>query len=249
MLWYAIYRGITTGLNDAFIIDNPTKEALVAADPKSAEILKPVVRGRDIRRYRAQWAGWWIIDSHNGYGATPAINIEDYPAVKARLDCYFPRLANRHDKGTTPYNLRNCAYHADFAKEKMLWMDMSPEGRFAYSSEEMYCNNKGFIMTGGPLKFLCAVLNSTLITWMMRNTARTTGMGLLQWEKFAVERLPVPDVAVTMQRLLVEQVDRILTAKSNDLAADTTKEQAEIDSLVFRLYELKDDEIRAVSYR
>ena len=125
-------------------------------------------------------------------------------------------------------------------------MDMSPEGRFAYSGEEMYCNNKGFIMTGGPLKFLCAVLNSALITWMMKNTARTTGMGLLQWEKFAVERLPVPKVAVKMQRMLAEQVDRILTAKSNDPAADTGKEEAEINRLVFRLYGLKDDEIRAV---
>ncbi len=126
-------------------------------------------------------------------------------------------------------------------------MDMSPEGRFAYSDEEMYCNNKGFILTGGPLKFLCAVLNSALMTWMMRNTARTTGMGLLQWEKFAVERLPVPNVAAQEQGQLVEQVDRILMAKSNNLAADTWKEEAEINRLIFRLYALKEDEIRAVS--
>ena len=243
----AINYGIKTGLNEAFIIDNQTKEALVTADPKSAEILKPVVRGRDVRRYRAQWANLWLIDSHNGHGDTPAINIDDFPVVKAHLDGYFPRLAERHDKGRTPYNLRNCAYHADFAKDKLLWMDMSPEGRFAYSDEEMYCNNKGFIMTGGPLKFLCAVLNSTLITWMMRNTARTTGMGLLQWEKFAVERLPIPNVAVERQQLLTEQAERILLAKSSDPAADTSREEAEIDGLVFALYELKHDEIRAVS--
>ena len=126
-------------------------------------------------------------------------------------------------------------------------MDMSPEGRFAYSHEEMYCNNKGFIMTGGPLKFLCAVLNSTLITWMMRNTARTTGMGLLQWEKFAVERLPIPNISFKRQRPLVQQVDWIFSAKSNDLAADTRREEAEINRLVFQLYELTDDEIRAAS--
>ena len=247
MLRYAINYGIKTGLNEAFIVDNQTKDALVAADPKSAEILKPVVRGRDIRRYQAQWANIWLIDSHNGHGDTTAINIDDFPAVKAHLDGYFPRLAERHDKGRTPYNLRNCAYHADFGKEKLLWMDMSPEGRFAYSDEEMYCNNKGFIMTGGPLKFLCAVLNSTLITWMMKNTARTTGMGLLQWEKFAVERLPIPNVAFERQLPLTEQADRILLAKSSDPAADTSKEEAEIDRLVFALYELRHDEIGAVS--
>ena len=206
-----------------------------------------MVRGRDIRRYRAKWANLWLIDTHNGYSDTPAINIDDFPAVKAHLDGYFPRLAKRYDKGTTPYNLRNCAYHADFAKEKLLWMDMAPEGRFTYSDEEMYCNNKGFMMTGGPLKYLCAVLNSTLITWMMRNTARTTGMGLLQWEKFAVERLPVPNVSVKRQQPLIEQVDQILSAKSNDLAANTRREEAEIDRLVFRLYGLNDDEVRTVS--
>ena len=134
-LRYAIYRGITTGLNDAFIVDNQTKEALVAADPKSAEILKPVLRGRDIRRYRARWANLWLIDSHNGYGTTPAINIDDFPAVKAHLDAYSPRLAKRHDKGTTPYNLRNCAYHAEFSKEKLFWADMANAGRFAFSDE------------------------------------------------------------------------------------------------------------------
>ena len=218
-----IYRGITTGLNDAFIIDNQTKEALVNADPKSAEILKPVVRGRDIRRYRAQWASLWLIDTHNGHGDTPAINIDDFPVVKAHLDGYFPRLAKRYDKGTTPYNLRNCAYHADFAKEKLLWMDMSPEGRFAYSDQELYCNDKGFIMTGSALKYLCAVLNSSLVTWFIETTALTTGMGVLQWKKFAVERLPVPYVAVKKQLLLVELVDQILEARSNDLSTDATE--------------------------
>ena len=65
-------RGIKTGFNDAFIIDNQTKDALIAQDPRSKEIIKPVLRGRDIQRYRARWADMWLIDTHNGYGGVPA---------------------------------------------------------------------------------------------------------------------------------------------------------------------------------
>ncbi len=241
----AIYRGITTGLNEAFIIDNRTKEALVAEDPKSAEILKPVVRGRDIRRYRAQWQGLWLIDSHNGHGSVPAINVDNYPAVQSHLDRYYEQLAKRYDKGSTPYNLRNCAYHADFAKEKLLWMDMSPEGRFAYSDQELFCNDKGFILTGRALKYLCAVLNSSLVTWFIEATALTTGMGVLQWKKFAIERLPVPKVLDEEQSTLTCLVDRILVATDQKL--DTSDMQAAIEAEVNALYGLTADEVRAIS--
>ena len=76
-------RGVTTGLNEAFIIDSATREELIAEDPKSADIFKPVLRGRDIQRYRAKWAGRWLVDTHNGYGYVAHVNIERYPAVKA----------------------------------------------------------------------------------------------------------------------------------------------------------------------
>lgn len=245
----SINYGIKTGDNDAFIIDNGTKEALIATDPKSAEILKPVLRGRDIQRYRAKWAGLWLLDTHNGYDDIPTININDYPAIKIHLDRFYPQLKKRQDKGRTPYNLRNCAYHEEFTKEKLFWMDMSNRGKFAYSETEIYSNNKGFMMTGKSLKYLCAVLNSALITWLMKNTARTTGMGLMQWEKFAVERLPIPKISSTEQRPFIRLVDRILKAKATDPKADTTKQEAEIDRLVYKLYGLTDEEIATVEQK
>ena len=241
-----INYGIKTGYNPAFIINNATKEALVAADPKSAEILKPVLRGRDIQRFQAQWAGLSLIDTHNGYGDVPAINIDDYPAVKAHLNGFYPQLEKRQDKGRTPYNLRNCVYHEEFGKEKLFWMDMSPRGRFAYSDTGMYCNDKGFIMTGVSLKYLCAILNSTLITWVIRNTALTTGMGLIQWKKFAVERLPIPKISAAKQRPFVRLVDKILEAKAADPEADTEPLEWEIDRLVYDLYGLTEEEDTAV---
>ena len=123
----AIYRGITTGRNDAFIIDNPTKEALIAQDPRSEEIIKPVLRGRDIQRYRAKWAGLWLIATHNGYGDVAAIDVDDYPAVKIHLDGHYRQLAKRYDKGRTPYHLRNCAYHGEFTKEIFVGLNLLTE--------------------------------------------------------------------------------------------------------------------------
>ena len=133
----AINYGIKTGLNDAFIIDNQTKEALVAEDPRSAEIIKPVVRGRDIQRYTVNWEGLWLIATF------PArkLNIDDYPAVREHLSSFGrdrleqsgKRLPNgtrsRKKTGHAWFEIQDtCAYHEDFTKEKLLWMDMSMRG-------------------------------------------------------------------------------------------------------------------------
>ena len=124
----SIYRGILTGYNAAFLVDQETRDALVAEDSRSEEILKPVLRGRDIARYRANWADLWLIDTHNGYGEVPPIDVGDYPAIKRHLNQFMTRLKRRQDRGVTPYNLRNCAYHKEFHKEKLFWMDLTPEG-------------------------------------------------------------------------------------------------------------------------
>ena len=105
-----IYRGILTGCNEAFIIDGETKDALIAQDPKSAEIIRPILRGRDIKRYSYDFANKWLIATHNGTPTQERIKIEDYPAVKMHLDSYYAKIAKRDDQGDTPYNLRCCAY-------------------------------------------------------------------------------------------------------------------------------------------
>ena len=241
-----IYRGVLTGYNRAFIIDDKVRTTLLAQDPKSAEIIKPVLRGRDIQRYQAQWAGLWLIDTHNGYRDVPPINVNDYPTVKDHLDRFYDRLKSRQDKGRTPYNLRNCAYHAQFKKEKLFWMHMSPRGRFAYSDSEIYCNQKAFFLTGHSLKYLCAVLNSTLITWLIRNTAVTTGMGLTQWDKFVVEKVAIPKIVVSDQGPFAHLVESILLAKANSQSADTIRLENKIDRLVYELYKLSPQEVDLV---
>ncbi|MCB4951694.1 restriction endonuclease, partial [Streptococcus mutans] len=111
--------GILTGYNEAFIIDKAKRNELIEQDPKSAEIIRPILRGKDIRRYSYDFANKYLITTYNEYTDSneikhPSININDYPAVKKHLDCYWNEINKRQDKGDTPYNLRRCAYMDDF---------------------------------------------------------------------------------------------------------------------------------------
>ncbi len=251
-----IYRGVTTGLNDAFIIDADTRQALIAADPKSAEIIKPVLRGRDIRNYQSRWTGLYLITTF------PAleIDIDNYPAVKEHLLSFGQErleptgrmlpggIRSRRKARHSWFEVQDAtAYHAEFAKEKLFWADMAKTGRFAYSDSETYCNNKGYIMTGKSLKYLCAVLNSSLITWYIQNTAATTGMGLTEWTIVTVERIPIPRLTATQRRPLERLTTQILRAKATNPQANVTDLEAEIDRQVYALYGLTPEEIAAVA--
>ena len=240
----SIYRGVLTGFNEAFIIDTSKRDELIAQDPKSTDIIKPILRGRDIQRYGYKWAEKWIINSHNGDKKNTPINIGDYPAIKNHLNQYYPQLEKRQDKGITPYNLRKCAYLAEFEKEKLIWMHMSGESRFSYSNGELYCNNKCFIITGVNLKYLGALLNSKLVSWFMRIVGVPTGMGLIQWDKFTVETIPCVQLPQPDQQPFIDCVDQILTAKKS--GKDTAALEAQIDQRVYQLYNLTVDEIKII---
>ena len=121
----AIHVGILTGLNKAFIINAEVRASLVAANPEADKVIKPLLRGRDIQRYLSHWANIWLIDAHNGYGQIPPFEVEDYPAIKKHLDGFYADLAKRTEKGRTPYNVRDCAYHDELSKEKLVWIDLN----------------------------------------------------------------------------------------------------------------------------
>ena len=247
---YVINYGVKTGYNTAFIIDNETKDALIAADANSANIIKPILRGRDIKRYRANWAGLWLIDSHNGYQNIPPIDIEDYPAIKAHLDKFYIRLKKRQDKGITPYNLRNCAYHAEFEKEKIIWGNLSVEPRFAVDIDDGFISAPTNLLTGkNYIKYIAGVLNSQFCYWRMRQQAYSREQGYMEYKKMFVERIPIPKGIRQNLPLIIQVedlVEQILAAKTKDLNADTTKLERQINKLVYRLYELTFDEINII---
>ena len=242
----SINYGIKTGFNKAFIIDDVTYAKLIASDAKSANIIKPVLRGKDIRRFRSERGGQWLINTHNGYEGVAPVDVNDYPAIKAHLDMFYPSLEKRGDKGRTPYNLRDCAYYEDFAKEKLLWIELVEHGRFTFDDSGIFCANTAYMLSGQSIKYLCALLNSNLVTWYMMSTALTSGMGATRWIKSFVETIPVPRIPDEEQQPFVRLVDYILEDKSVESKVATPDPEGQINGLVYELYGLTNEEISMV---
>ncbi|MGL2581831.1 DUF7149 domain-containing protein, partial [Helicobacter pylori] len=261
-----IYRGILTGANEAFIITTEKREEILNACKTQEErerterLIKPILRGKDIKRYSYEWAHLWVINTHNGYTSNlkskiPPIDIEKYPAIKTHLDAHYDTIATRCDQGDTPYHLRNCAYLEDFEKEKIVWNPVSGEYFFTFIKNEIYFNNSLFMMTSKTLKtrdfyYICGLLNTTLYKWLTIQMTNLITIGKYAYgSKDKIERLPIPKITTKNQELadkIIVLVDKILQAKEKDPKANTQKLEKEIDALVYQLYHLTDEEIKII---
>ena len=161
----------------------------------------PILRGRDIKRYGYDWAGLWLINTHNGIkGKLERIHIEDYPAIKAHLDQYWYKISARADKGETPYNLRNCAYLDDFNKPKLVWGEISDRSKFAFDKSGVYVPEATtFLLVGKDALSLYAFLNSSPAEWYFSKLGPRTGEGTIRWKKYTVIVLPVFRQGVKLQ--------------------------------------------------
>ncbi len=194
----SIYRGVLTGYNDAFFIDGATKNRLVAEDPRSAELIKPLLRGRDIQAWMPEWDELYLINPHNGVkgkGLAP-ICIDDYPAIKQHLDQFYNKLSQRIDKGITPYNLRNCDYIEEFSKPKIMYPNMTSLFPFIYDEKGFFGNDKTFMITANDdtvnLKYITAILNSKLCKlWIWYNCPELQG-GTREIRKVYFENFCIP---------------------------------------------------------
>ena len=173
----AINYGIKTGCNEAFLISTSKKEELIAADPKSAELIRPILRGKDVKRYSYAFADLWLITTHNGIKSKniPPIHVEDYPAIHKHLDDYYPQLIKRADKGDTPYNLRNCVYMNEFFKQKIVYREISDNMNACMVESGIMLNNKCYIITGEHLIYILSFLNSTLFKKIILPEVNTVG--------------------------------------------------------------------------
>ncbi|GAA7773094.1 class I SAM-dependent DNA methyltransferase [Helicobacter pylori] len=262
-----IYRGILTGANEAFIIPTEKREEILNACKTQEErkrtetLIKPILRGKDIKRYSYEWAGEWVINTHNGYTSNlkfkiPPIDIEKYPATKVHLDAHWDTIATRSDQGDTPYHLRNCAYLEDFEKEKIVYGEIVQEPRFYLDNGEyelgyFYAEATSFILTGEHLRYLLGMLHSKLITFAFKTFYAGGGLGEsgYRYKKAFIERLPIPKITPQNQKLAHKITDcakQILKAKEKDPKANTQKLEKEIDALVYQLYNLTDEEIKII---
>ncbi|WP_019520200.1 TaqI-like C-terminal specificity domain-containing protein [Faucicola boevrei] len=208
-----INYGIKTGFNDAFIIDENTKNELIAKDNKNVELIKPILRGRDIGRYSIDYQNLYLINVHNGYKNTPRIDIENYPTLKEFLNQFYDKLEKRSDKGATPYNLRNCAYIDNFSNEKIIYQEIVQYPCFAYSTETMFCNDTGRIITGKNLKFLLAIFNSKLFFYAVKNIYGGGGLGDtgVRMKHTFFEKFVVPTILENEQTPFITLADQMLS--------------------------------------
>ncbi|GAA8914718.1 class I SAM-dependent DNA methyltransferase [Helicobacter pylori] len=257
-----INYGIKTGANEAFIITTEKREEILNACKTQEErecteaLIKPILRGKDIKRYSYEWAGEWVINTHNGYTSAfkskiPPIDIEKYPATKAHLDSHFDTIATRSDQGNTPYHLRNCAYLEDFEKEKIVYpCIMAKEPCFVYEEKGFYAPAPANIITGDKteIKYITALLNSKCIYFAMRKFYMGGGIeGELKTNN--LEKIPIPKITEKNQELarkITACAETILALKEKDPKANTQELEKEIDALVYQLYNLTDEEIKTI---
>ena len=243
-----IYRGVLTGYNEAFIISTEKREEILShcqsedERTRTAELIRPILRGRDIKRYGYDWANLWLINTHNGIkGKLPRIQIEDYPTVKAHLDQYWDKISKRADKGDTPYNLRNCAYLEDFNLPKIVYPNMTKYMPFVYDENCFFTNQKCFIVTGECIAFLTVFFNSSIFKFCFRDAFPELQGGTRELSKIFFDKIPVKKVS--------DDINNVFKTAINKLQSDYTKEQAvAIDNLLFDLYNLTDEERKVIGY-
>ena len=195
-----INYGIKTGCNEAFIISTEKRDEILAncqSDEervKTAELIRPILRGRDIKRYGYVDNGLYLINTHNGIrGRIPRIKIEDYPAVKAHLDQYWDRISIRADKGDTPYNLRNCAYLDLFFQPHICWKAVGRQLTFALVEGGVYLTAPAsFISAGDYNQYILACLCSDLGRYFIYRNSDTTGAGDIMLNIQSLIKFPIP---------------------------------------------------------
>ncbi len=255
-----IYRGILTGYNEAFIISTEKRNEILenckdeAEKERTAKLIRKMLRGRDIKRYSYEWAGLWII------GTFPSlkIDIEQYPALKQYLSQFLPRIEQSGEKGCRKKTSNkwfetqdNIAYYQEFEKEKIIYPETTQNAYFVYDNKGFFIEKTAFILICENLKYLQGLLSSNLVTYYYKNFSKGCKLGIkgYQYNKHALEYLPIPKINSKNQKIaneLVNSVDEILKAKEQDKNANTQELENKINSLVYKLYNLTEDEIKII---
>ena len=195
-----INYGIKTGCNDAFVIDTAKRDEILANCESEEErqrteaLIRPILRGRDIKRYSYNWAGRWLINTHNGIrGKLPRIDIQEYPAVKKHLDFYWHEISKREDQGDTPYNLRSCAYLEDFDKPKIIYKETTQEASFVFDNKGMYLDKTCFMLISKDARYLQITLSSKLFEFAYKRVFSSVELNKkgYQYNKHALLKLPI----------------------------------------------------------
>jgi hypothetical protein len=246
----SINYGIKTGFNEAFIIDGQTKDALIAKSPKNAEIIRPILRGRDIKKYKTEFADLWLI------ATLPSlkINIDDYPDIKNHLLSFGKErleqsgnIGARKKTGNKWFETQDAiSYYKEFEKEKIIYPNMSKFLPFYLDNNGFMQNDKSFMITGKHLAFLVAFLNSSLFKFCFIDNFPELQGGTRELRKIFFDKIPVIQVSDTINLKFEEKLLKLQNLIAKQLPSKNI--ELEIDEMIFNLYSLNGQEKKEIGF-
>ena len=251
-----IYSGIKTGLNEAFVVDQATRNQLIAEHPASAEVLKPFLRGRDVKRWGVNFAEQYLIKTESSENRTHLWSEQDaeeaeeifastYPAIHDHLQSFRDRLIDRYDQGKYFWELRACAYWKEFEKTKIVYPDIAKEAEFAFDDDCYFLGNTLYLLPTKEM-WLLGLLNSKAVFWFYTKTSTQIRGGFVRFIAQYVSQIPIPKTKTADESSISKLVDKILSAKRTAPDADVSELENEIDRVVYSLYNLTPEEISIV---
>ena len=259
-----IYYGIKTGLNEAFVIDEATKDRLIREDSKSSEIIKPLLEGKDIKRYGVLENRKWLIFTRRG------IDIRKYSAILNYLEKYKEKLKpkpknwpfNKSWLGRKPgayqwYEIQDSIdYYQEFEEPKITWGNLAKVSPFTFDSKGIYINAPSCILNTESL-YVLGCLNSKVNWWFLKSITAERQGGYIEAKPIYVEQISIPKASDLQENQMVSFVDQMLAVQKKlyETSSPIEKKQyqqeadildKQIDQLVYKLYELTPEEIRIV---
>ena len=250
------YWGIKTGLNAAYVVDQETHDRLIAEDPKSALILKPLLRGRDIKRWKTDFQQFYlvtIVSSENQthpWSGQPLNTAEKtfsrtYPAIYKWLKSFRDELIARSDQGKYFWELRSCAYWEKFGQSKVIVPAISGAANVAFDEKGYISNNKSSIFVSDDAAYICAIVNSDVCNWFSRQVFATKQGGFFDFEPRYSSQWPIPTCSPEIKSKLSALALKAQSEKRSD--ADVSSIEAEINKIVSQLYGLSAEEVLFIS--
>jgi len=235
------YRGILTGFNEAFVIDRATRDKLIAEHPSSAEVIKPLLRGRDVKRWRIEYQDLWLIFTRRG------IDLKKYPAIEKHLSQYRNRLTAGVEGGRKAgsyqwYDIQdNVAYWQEFEQPKIIYPDIASRCEFSFDSDRFFLDCTLFMIPEGSL-YLLGLLNSSVNYFIVNRICPNLGQKGIRFKSMYLSQIPIPTATKAEQKAIETLVQKCLDAKGQNVG----QWEQEIDEIVARLYGLSDEEMQII---
>ncbi|MDR2755560.1 MAG: Eco57I restriction-modification methylase domain-containing protein [Planctomycetaceae bacterium] len=238
--------GILTGANSVFILNEERRNFLISKNKKISKFIVPILRGKDLQKYGFIFNQYYLLNLHNGIkekGIQPiTLNPQEDKELLEFLNSFGTDFRNRGEQGVNWYNLRSCNYIDKYSLPKILYADISKDsGKFIFDDNGYYTNDTVFMIYHADkkyLKYLTGILNSKAANFFYLNyyCGGVLGKYGLRFKKEFLSQLPIPDILLTEQQPIITLVDKILSAKKKNPAADTSTLEQQIDSLIYGLY-------------